>query len=118
MSDQFGVNLRALQGFNSLVNSNNVLLVILQMISSDLTQLAQPFTYADLAYDAQLNGVAMNTTATFSRYDTNQNLVKLGGIWTLGDQTLVYVSSKSGKSMSITLTLASTASVKAFRPIS
>lgn len=117
VSDQFGANIRAVQGFSNLVNHNPVIATIVQMISTDATQLNQPFTYNDITYDATVNKVTSNTTSTFTRFDTATNVVNFGGVWPLGPQTFLAVNSKATKAMTITLTMSATASIRSFRAI-
>ena len=117
MSDQYGFNMRALQGFNTLVNYSPVVLTVLQIISLDLTQVGTQFSYNDLCYDSKYNGVNMNTDSTFTRYDNTQTIAKLGGLWPIGPQTNVAYTSYAGVTHTITLTFNATDSVRTFRMV-
>jgi len=117
MADQYGTTMRALQGFTALCNYTPVIITTVQMISSDTLQINQPLSYNDVAYDSQVTSIRINTTSTFTRYDTLNTLVKIAGLWAVGPQAYLSINSKAGQSMSLTLTLNSTSSVKSFRLI-
>jgi hypothetical protein len=112
--------LRAVQGFNNLVNYSPVILTVVQIISAALAQTQQQLVYSDLGYDAQYNGVKINTNSTFTRYDTNNTLVKIGGLWPLGPQTNISFTAlaTAANAFILTLTFSAVDSIRNFRMVS
>lgn len=115
VADQNGANVRFLQGFGLLTCYTPVVINLLKLISTDSTQRNQPFKYQDLAYDNTVNGITNNTTSTFTRFDTDPNVVALGGAWILGPQNYITIVSKAGKDMTLIFGLAGIASVRSFK---
>lgn len=117
VSDQFGAGVRAIQGFSGFVNHTPVIVNGLQMISDSSVQRAQPFKYNQIAYDTTQCQVIQNTTATFTRFDSDPNVVKLGGLYSVGPMQNISIVSKAGEDMSIIIYLVASASIRNYRPM-
>lgn len=115
VADQNGAGVRFAQGFSQLVNLSPVIINGLQLISSDVTQRTQPWVYNSLTYDNTQCPITQNTTATFTRFDSDPDVVKLGGIWSLGPQTFISIKSKAGKDMTLIFYLVASASIRNYR---
>ena len=115
VADQFGAGIRAVQGFGLFSNLTPTIVNGLQMISTDSTQRAQAFTYNSIAYDTTQCTIINNTTATFTRFDNNDSVIKLSGFWSIGPMQNISVVSKAGKDMTLIVYLAASASVRQYR---
>ncbi|MFA5408079.1 MAG: hypothetical protein WC343_04830 [Bacilli bacterium] len=114
MSDQFGANCLAVIGFNNLVNANPVIIMQVQMISSSATQIAQQWKYGDIDYDANIVEKPINVTQAFTRYDQDKTILKFGGVFAIGPQNYLAITSKAGVSMDIILTIAAHSSARSY----
>lgn len=117
VADQFGAGVRAVQGFGLFCNYSPVIVNGLQMISDSVTQRAQPFRYNSIAYDTTQCQIVNNTTATFTRFDSDPDVIKLGGIWSLGPMQNISILSKAGEDMSIIVYLVAAATIRNYRKI-
>jgi len=113
--DQRGPGIRAVQAFGSMVCHTPVIVSNIQLISDDATQRNQPWKYQDIAYDQTITPVVQNTTATFTRFDTDKDIVKLSGVWPLGPQTYLSINAIAKKRMTVVLFLSGTASPRDMR---
>ena len=112
VADQMGNQILAVQGFNSLVNANPVIVFQVQMISSDATQIAQQWKYGDIAYDANIIEKNINVTASFTRYDQDKQINTFRGVWPIGPQNYLSILSMNNVSMVVTLLVGAKATAR------
>jgi hypothetical protein len=80
-TDQFGTNVKKLQGFGQFSIGMPMIITQIRVISDSATQLAQTFGYNVINPDATITPTPINVAATEAKSDQRTNLVVIYGSW-------------------------------------
>lgn len=114
--DNFGANCLKCQGFSLIVSATPVYIRTIKLISSDTVQLNQQFQHKMILPDFTIIPLVQNIAFTREKTDS-QGAVDLNvakGSWSLGSRNFLEFISKSTKSISILLEIASISDVRQF----
>lgn len=83
VSDDYGTNVKKTQGFSMLTIGKPMIITQLRVVSSSVTQLAQPWSYQTINPDMTITPTPINLLATEAKSDQRTNLQIAYGVWIL-----------------------------------
>lgn len=103
ISDQYGTNVKKVQGFSKLVTGQPMIITQWRMISSDSNQLAVSVTYNTINPDLTITPQEIDLAATKNKSDQATDLIVAYGIWVLSRNHYLEFTALTGQRVDVIL---------------